>query len=124
MEAVSAFCLPPPIVWRYPQESYLSDSRLIYRLKPRQEAFTQSSPVSINSYGLRDREFPLKPPAATTRILCLGDSLTFGNGVPASATYPKQLEAILNRGGHERYEEVNGGTPGYDKWQEQWYPRE
>src|SRR5437870_9405759 len=110
IELASAICLPAPIVWQYPQESYLSDPLLIYRLVPNHRAFTQSVPVFINSYGLRNEEFSQIPRAGTRRILCLGDSLTFGNGVALDKTYPKQLEAMLNLPGSGRYEVINAGT--------------
>lgn len=124
LEVASAFVLPAPIVWRYPQESYLSDPRLIHRLKPNQQAFTQSSPVVINWYGLRNEMFSLRPRPGTSRILCLGDSLTFGNGVALAETYPKQLEKMLNASGEGPYEVINAGTPAYDTWQELIYLRE
>ncbi len=67
-------------------------------------------PIRINAHGLRDREFSLKPAPGTHRILCLGDSFTFGYGVLPEDSYPKQLEALL----HDRYpgkkfEVINGG---------------
>lgn len=50
----------------------------------------------INSKGLRDREFSYSKPDRTRRILCLGDSFTFGYGVEAEETYPKVMERKLN----------------------------
>jgi lysophospholipase L1-like esterase len=94
-------------------------------LKPGQQAFTHSFPVITNSYGLRDREFPERANPNTIRILCLGDSLTFGNGVKAEDTYPKQLEYILNiEGQRQRFEVINAGVPAYDTWQEIAYFKE
>jgi lysophospholipase L1-like esterase len=124
VEVVASLFVPRPIVWRYPQESYLYDRRLLHRLKPNQEAFTHSFHVATNSYGLRNEEFTPKPPPGTFRILCLGDSLTFGNGVDLSDTYPKQLEIRLNGAGRQRYEVINAGVPAYDTWQEVTYLRE
>ena len=123
-ELVSTLFLPAPIVWRYPQESYVYDPQLLHRLKPNQQAFTHSFPAITNSYGLRNDEFSSKPQPGTVRILCLGDSLTFGKGVAFTETYPKQLETILNASGHGRYEVINGGVAAYDTWQEVTYLRE
>ena len=123
-EIVSALFLPAPIVWRYPQESYVHDPELLHRLRPNQQAFIHSFPVITNSHGLRNEESSPKPRPGTVRILCLGDSLTFGNGVVFTETYPKQLEIMLNASGRGRYEVINGGVSAYDTWQEVTYLRE
>jgi lysophospholipase L1-like esterase len=66
--------------------------------------------VKINSHGHRDREFPLKKDAATTRILMLGDSITFGWGVPNEETVSKYLEQFLNNSHNSKtYELINTG---------------
>ena len=54
--------------------------------------------VSLNSLGYRDFEYSLERPNNTFRILVLGDSMTFGQGInKTSDTYPKQLEVLLNK---------------------------
>jgi lysophospholipase L1-like esterase len=54
------------------------------------------------------------------RIVCLGDSLTFGCGVPSCESLPSQLETLLNRTVWEPIVEVvNAGICGfslYDDW--------
>lgn len=73
--------------------------------------------VQANRRGLRDRDFPDKPPG-TFRILGLGDSFAFGWGVPAQASLYKRLEALLNDsrpGG--AYEVVNAGIPGFGTYE-------
>lgn len=56
---------------------------------------------------------PAAPPAAENRpaIVCLGDSLTAGLGVPPDAAYPARLQAKLNDMGY-RYRVVNAGISG------------
>ena len=49
-----------------------------------------------NSFGLRDVEFSLAKPDGRLRIVCLGDSVTYGAGVSFEETYERQLEKILN----------------------------
>jgi lysophospholipase L1-like esterase len=74
-------------------------------------------PVAFNQYGLRDRERSLEPAARTTRILVLGDSVTFGMGVPLEQTYPALTEALLNAAlgpGARSVEVLNFGIPGYN----------
>ncbi|MGR9106723.1 MAG: SGNH/GDSL hydrolase family protein [Gammaproteobacteria bacterium] len=70
----------------------------------------------INSRGCRDREYSLEKPEGIFRILALGDSFTFGMGVEAEDTYPKQLEEILNGKGYP-VEVINCAVVGYDMWQ-------
>lgn len=117
-EGLLVFLVPPPIIWKDPQESYFSDQKVGHRLVPGQQSYTHSFPVVTNSYGMRDREFSSVSATDVVRILCLGDSLTFGDGVASGDTYPKQLEARLGQEGAIRYEVINAGVPSYDTWQE------
>ena len=119
MELVLRIAAPPVINWVAPQESYLFDSQIGHWLKPGQKSFTHDKPVNTNSAGLRDREYSLHPPSGTIRILALGDSQTFGNGLRLVETWPKQLEAILNARTDMSgsYEVINAGLAGSDTWQ-------
>ena len=70
-----------------------------------------------NQLGLRDRDYPTIKPPATRRVLVLGDSFTFGSGVPDDfAVFPKVLEELLNKPtGSEKTPHIdvlNGGLPG------------
>ncbi|WP_104665999.1 SGNH/GDSL hydrolase family protein [Ensifer adhaerens] len=72
-------------------------------------------PVSINSIGLRNRE--VGPVAdGTTRVVMLGDSLTFGWGVKEEDTPSRLLETVLNGGttGARNYEVINTGVGNYN----------
>jgi len=54
-----------------------------------------------------------QPPAKNPswfRVLVLGDSLTYGEGIEEQFTYPRQLERLLRR--HWRVEVVNAGIDG------------
>jgi len=67
----------------------------------------------LNKIGFRDREFSLEAPKNTVRILVLGDSFTFGNGVKDfNMTYPKKLEEILNNNSSVDFEVINAGVGG------------
>jgi hypothetical protein len=70
--------------------------------------------VAINSKGLRDREYPYAKTPGTRRILCLGDSFTFGYGVEADRTFAKALERALNADAVEDgpWEVMNAGVTG------------
>lgn len=52
--------------------------------------------VSINSKGLRNKEYTYDKPENTVRIAVFGDSFTFGEGVQNEETYTAQLEALFN----------------------------
>ena len=53
--------------------------------------------VSLNSEGFRDAEFPKEKPSSAFRIICLGDSWTFGSNVGQDEAYPQRLRALLRQ---------------------------
>ena len=52
---------------------------------------------SLNSLGIREAEFPALRPPGQTRVLCLGDSITFCYGLPYESAWPKLLETRLRQ---------------------------
>ena len=86
------------------------------------QAFLMGVDVRINSQGLRDDEFCLTKPADVYRILMLGDSTTFGWGVPLKDTAAKILQRKLNTEDPlEKFEVINAGVGNYDTVQEVTY---
>jgi lysophospholipase L1-like esterase len=83
--------------------------------KPHAKATLMGVPVSINSDGFRDREYPVER-GASRRIIFLGDSLTFGWGVEKSKTFKDILEARLSE--TRPTEIINFGTGNYNTEQE------
>jgi lysophospholipase L1-like esterase len=73
-------------------------------------------PVSINAYGLRDREVGPPRPGGF-RILVLGDSVTFGHGVAIDDAFVRKLEARLEERGRA-IEVLNAGIPGWSTRQQ------
>ncbi|QDU84891.1 hypothetical protein Pla163_20090 [Planctomycetes bacterium Pla163] len=78
--------------------------------------------VRTNSLGFRDLEFDATKPAGQRRVLCVGDSFTFGNGVPLEDTWVQRLEGLLEQRWDD-VEVINGGfaagdhrTGGYAPW--------
>jgi len=70
-----------------------------------------------NSDGFRGAEFAREKPDGTARILFLGDSFTFGEGVLFEDTYPEITADLLNRrntDSPQRYESYNLGVGGYN----------
>ncbi|MCB0832926.1 MAG: SGNH/GDSL hydrolase family protein, partial [Bacteroidetes bacterium] len=97
-------------------ETYLPDQDLLWRLAPNQETFTKigNKPVTINSHGMRDREYTVQKPDGIFRILVIGNSCTYGWGVYQDSTYSKVLEQLLNRNhAAQQYEVMNAGVIGY-----------
>ncbi|MEM1451289.1 MAG: GDSL-type esterase/lipase family protein [Planctomycetota bacterium] len=75
--------------------------------------------AEINGLGLRGPEpDPALDGDAGLRVVCLGDSFTFGWGVEDDETYPVQLERALDAEMDTPVEVINCGLPGYNTWQE------
>lgn len=95
----------------------LSDnSHLLYELLPNSTAIVQGKEYTINDAGFRDRDYP-KTTTNTTRIICVGDSLTYGWRVPLDRTYHKQLEKLFRKQGYS-VDVMGMGVPGYNTVQE------
>ena len=80
----------------------------------------------INSLGFRDHEFPLEKPAGEFRVIAIGDSFTFGQGVQLDDSWPQQLERELRKRRTGAVEVVNAGycrgnSPAYYA---EWLPKE
>jgi lysophospholipase L1-like esterase len=71
----------------------------------------------INSRGYRDLERTIPKPARVRRVVCLGDSFTWGVGVLFGDAWPQRVERLLARDG-QRWEAVNLGEPGLNTVQE------
>lgn len=69
----------------------------------------------LNRQGFRGKDWDLE--SQVQRIFILGDSYTFGWGVADSETYSFHLQKILDRG-HQKFQILNGGIPGYGTLQE------
>lgn len=67
--------------------------------------------ANINSIGLRDNEVE-KDKGKKFRILCFGDSWTFGWGVQQENSWPHQLEVLLRKAGKTNVEVINCGRGG------------
>jgi lysophospholipase L1-like esterase len=109
-------------------EIYEPDPVLYWKLKPNQNCYTKvdRKPVHINPLGTRGPEFaPAKPPNAF-RILCLGDSRTFGWGLSEPETYCGVLQGLLqdSASAGKKVEVINAGVNAWSYPQMQAYFRE
>lgn len=72
----------------------------------------------INAQGFRGPEVEVPKPEGVRRVLCVGDSHTFGEGVEDGDTWPRILEGLLRAAHGAGIEVVNAGVAGYDTVQE------
>lgn len=70
-------------------------------------------PVHINQLGLRGPEVAATRPAGVRRLVSVGDSSVFGDGVGDDEVFGVQAAARLGPG----VEHVNAAVPGYSTWQ-------
>jgi lysophospholipase L1-like esterase len=104
---------------------YLADAELGWALAPdyRGVHVEYDGPVAtttsrLDERGWRGPAWDGSRRAARHRVLALGDSWTFGRGVPDDATWPARLEARLRARGHH-VAVFNSGVPGYDTVQQE-----
>jgi hypothetical protein len=74
--------------------------------------YTRRGVAPHNSRGYRDLERAIPKPAGVHRVLCLGDSFTWGVGVEFDDAYPQRLERALRRRRREPWEAVSLAMPG------------
>lgn len=87
---------------------------LAYELAPNMEKYSVGAMIKTNSSGMRDDEPQPKDDDSSHRIAIMGDSYTFGFGVPGDQAYPSVLEHLLNaRMNGEKFETLNFGVGGY-----------
>jgi len=85
--------LPDP-----PGTPFIGDSSCMYRLRPSaQGRYPEGHDDYINKYGFRDRGYPLNRPAASYRVLGLGDSFVYG-AVSIHDNFLRVAERALNSG--------------------------
>lgn len=68
--------------------------------------------ADINGLGLRNKEVKVEKEKGTYRILCFGDSWTFGWGVDVEYSWPMQMENYLKANGYTNVEVINCGQGG------------
>ena len=96
------------------------DERLGWALKPLAHETSKRTGYEIdyriNSHGLRNRETEYQKPPGTFRIVLLGDSRTFGFGVPIEKHFSTLLEGYFRD-----VEVINMGVSGFGVDQELLY---
>ncbi len=74
--------------------------------------------VALNAIGQHDAEHDMPKPPGTFRVLCLGDSFTFGRGIEISDLYCHRLERLLEshllrKNDHTQVEAINFSAEGF-----------
>ena len=98
----------------------MADELLVYRHKPSWEKRYGDVLVTYNERGLRDRPI-LSKAEGEYRILALGDSITFGWGVPQNQIFAFRLEQLLQGRLQRPVRVINTGVCGYNTVQEVTY---
>lgn len=92
-------------------------SGVVFRHRPGIRERLFGVDVDINSRGFRDAEVPAAKRPGETRVALLGDSITFGWGVPYGKRFSEILEREWSRDGHP-FELVNTGHGNWNSAQE------
>jgi lysophospholipase L1-like esterase len=89
---------------------YISKNKiLVYSMKSN---WLYGTGININKQGFRDDDFDTKK--GNVKILCFGDSTTFGGNVEKKSLYTNVLSELLS----EKYSVYNFGIDGYNTIQE------
>lgn len=117
-ECFFRLCFPlPPIVPFTPEVS--EDRDLFWRVRPNLDTTCARGGKALRTNELGFRDGPIGPKAAGEfRILCLGESTTYGDYVAFEQTYAQVAQRRLNaRGDGVRYHVINAGAPSYSSFQ-------
>ena len=97
----------------------LTNTPITYEMIPNLNIVREGVTISTNSDGFRDNDFTGGPKPGEFVIAVLGDSFTFGQGVPQSETFPAVLQKLLNKNNStDRFRVWNLGVSGYNTEQE------
>lgn len=112
------FLLNPEL--NYPQ-FFQRDHDLFWKFRPNQviqSNFMVEGDYRTNSLGLRNKEFSPEKPKGGFRIICLGNSNTFGWKQSQENAYPQQLQRLFDQNlPGQKIEVINAGITGYSSYQ-------
>lgn len=93
---------------------YEPHPELYWKPKPNQNCYTKigHKPIHVNSKGTRGEDFKESKPNNVFRVLCIGDSKTFGWGLSEDAIYCRLLQNSLQEeiGVSRKVEVINAGV--------------
>jgi lysophospholipase L1-like esterase len=112
------FLLNPEL--SYPR-FFQRDHYLFWKFRPNQiikSDFFVEGEYRICSSGLRNQEFSREKPDGVFRIICLGNSNTFGWKQAEKDAYPQRLQELCGRNPSGlKIEVINAGITGYSSYQ-------
>jgi hypothetical protein len=89
--------------------------RIVYEFKPNLSVSYTGSKVTLNSRGWRSTDHPIEAGDEVFRIVGIGDSFMFGQGVEDDEPYLAVLEKELNqRRPGRQWQVINTAVPGYN----------
>lgn len=91
---------------------------VLYELRPGFKGLYAGVPISINSQGFRGSELSKRNGQLAVRVVVVGDSIAFGQGVREGETLADQVAARLEGKLLARVEVINLGVPTYNTCQE------
>lgn len=96
---------------------YVYDDAKLWALAPNHRAQAPSLRVEyrIDSHGYRDEDVAFAKPAQGFRVLVLGDSIVFGQGVAFEQTFSERIQSALSDALPGRVvEAIDTAVPGYN----------
>lgn len=92
---------------------YEREGDLLFTPLPNQQYTEKVSLSSSHTNELGLRGGPINLHSKTTKILALGDSVTYGYGVDDDHTYPARLQKVLDGKFPGQFTVLNGGVNAY-----------
>ncbi|MHC4971139.1 MAG: SGNH/GDSL hydrolase family protein [Planctomycetota bacterium] len=115
VEVVIRAVVGQPLPERLPMTIVRAHRTRGWEMVPNADHYTYHHLVKVNRLGLRGPELPARKAPGERRVLVLGDSMVYGQGVADDETVPAQLERALGRPGTTV---INGGLRAYSTAQE------
>lgn len=102
-----------------PFYSNLANSKRVYGLQTNFSDKVSGLNIKINKYGLRGINFAIEKPLNEKRLILLGDSVTYGYGLPYNEIFSGMLQSDLaSAKSDQNWLVINAGIPGYNTLQE------
>lgn len=115
VEIVIRMVVGHPLPERLPMTIVRAHRTRGWEMVPHADHYTYQHLVRVNGLGLRGPEVPEAKAPGERRVLVLGDSTVYGQGVADDETVPARLEKALDRPGTTV---INGGLRAYSTAQE------
>lgn len=98
--------------------SFIPDEELLLVREPSKDGWSWMGGrwvrVRMNAYSMRDDDVPTPKPPGELRVLCLGDSFTYGGGCEQQHAWPQQAQAIVGPPELSGVRVLNGGANGWE----------